>query len=55
MEDIRRQSKQVASADEAFAHGEWLYNVYQKVTWDASVDLKATRVGIAGNVMKGDL
>ena len=32
-----------------------MYNVYEKVTWDASVDLKATRVGIAGNVMKGDL
>jgi hypothetical protein len=56
MEDIRRRSKHVASADEgAFAHGELLYNVYQKVTWDASVDQGDYRVGIAGNVMKGDL
>jgi SAM-dependent methyltransferase len=32
-----------------------LHNVYQRVTWDASADAKATRADIAGNVMKGDL
>ena len=32
-----------------------LHNIYQKVTWDASADAKATRADIAGNQMKGDL
>lgn len=32
-----------------------LHNIYQKVTWDASADAKATRADISGNTMKGDL
>jgi SAM-dependent methyltransferase len=32
-----------------------LHNIYQRITWDASADAKATRADIAGNKMKGDL
>lgn len=32
-----------------------LHNIYQKITWDASADAKATNADIAGNKMKGDL
>jgi SAM-dependent methyltransferase len=32
-----------------------LHNLYQRITWNASADAKATRADIAGNKMKGDL
>ena len=32
-----------------------LHNIYQKITWDASADAKATRADIAGNAMKDNL
>ena len=32
-----------------------LHNVYQRITWDASADAKATRADIAGNQMKPEL
>jgi SAM-dependent methyltransferase/ribosome-binding protein aMBF1 (putative translation factor) len=32
-----------------------LHNLFQRMTWDASADAKATRADIAGNKMKGDL
>lgn len=33
----------------------YLHNLYQRITWNASADAKATRADIAGNKMKGDL